>query len=56
MIEKVCKNILKICLTIEAFLIIIGLLANYEIKIPLVCFFGLFALDRIIEIWEYNDG
>ena len=56
MIEKICKNIVKLCLTIEAILIIVGLLVNYDIKIPLICFFGLFALDKINEMVDYKDG
>ena len=56
MFEKVGKNILKFCLAAEAILTVIGLLANYDIKVALICFFGLFALDKIIEMVDYKDG
>lgn len=56
MVEKVCKNIVNICLIIEAILITVGLLVNYDIKIPLSCFFGIFAINKINEMVDYNDG
>lgn len=50
--EKIGKRIFNICLTLEAILVVIGLIANYDIRVGMICFFGLFALGKIVDIME----
>ena len=50
------RRILRWCGFVEAILIIISIIGNLSIKIPLTCFFIVYASQMVYEILEDKNG